>query len=75
MAVCAGFMAIGVAGLALVLRLVLGKANRRNGFYDSKDVDEYEMQHGRKNDDSHTQEVEETLIGGHRKVNGFRYML
>ncbi|KEF51640.1 uncharacterized protein A1O9_12275 [Exophiala aquamarina CBS 119918] len=85
MAVCAGFMGIGVAGLALVLRIVLKRANARNGFYSAPDGkgDEYEMVAApsrTKDDDSDAEEVEQTLMGGGRKFNaenggGFRYML
>jgi MFS family permease len=85
MAVCASFMAMGVAGLALVLRIVLKRANTRNGFYgggDGKEED-YEMIESssrRKDDDPDAEEVEQTLMGGGRKFNaehggGFRYML
>lgn len=35
MAVCAGFMAIGVAGLAGILRIVLWRENKKNGFGDA----------------------------------------
>ncbi|KAJ9626168.1 hypothetical protein H2204_010120 [Knufia peltigerae] len=90
MAVCAGFMAFGVAGLAFVLRLVLDNANRRRGLEnDLTKAGEYELTEsfgpkearrdgrGGDHDDS---DVEETLIGGARKVfggdkAGFRYML
>lgn len=85
MAVCAGFMAVGVAGLALVLRIVLKRANTRNGFYGTGDGEEedYEMIESstrRKDDDPDAEEVEQTLMGGGRKFNaenggGFRYML
>lgn len=86
MAVCAGFMAIGVAGLSFVLRIVLKRANSRNGFYsdgDGKGQEEYEMVESNarsKDDDQDAEEVEQTLMGGGRKFNaenggGFRYML
>ncbi|KAI1615078.1 retrograde regulation protein 2 [Exophiala viscosa] len=85
MAVCAGFMAIGVAGLAGVLRLVLHRANKRNGLSHPATGGEYElvgMVAGDTEDDQRlvgSEDVEETLIGGARKVNtknaGFRYML
>lgn len=82
MAICAGFMAIGVAGLAGVLRWVLWRENRRNGFgggredglggdYELVSKEEEEMEGDRA-------EAEETLIGRARKVTGtkgFRYML
>jgi len=85
MAVCAGFMAIGVAGLALVLRIVLTRANTRNGFYGTPDGkgEEYEMVPSTsrtKDVDPDAEEAEQTLMGGGRKFNaenggGFRYML
>lgn len=83
MAVCAGFMAVGVAGLALVLRAVLKRANRRNGFYDDqKEGEEYELVNSAlsKEEETDAEEVEQTLIGGVRKRNaenggGFRFML
>lgn len=83
MAVCAGFMAVGVAGLALVLRVVLKRANRRNGFYDDqKEGEEYELVNSAlsKEEETDAEEVEQTLIGGVRKRNaenggGFRFML
>ncbi|KIW33638.1 uncharacterized protein PV07_00473 [Cladophialophora immunda] len=91
MAVCAGFMAVGVAGLAGVLRLVLQRENRRNGFgekeprlggeyemvsKEDEDGDEGGRGGGRREGD---EDAQETLIGGARKVggenSGFRYML
>ncbi|KAK5046091.1 hypothetical protein LTR84_008548 [Exophiala bonariae] len=86
MAVCAGFMALGVAGLAFVLRIVLKRANSKNGFYTGgggKGPEEYEMVESNirsKDDDQDTEEVEQTLMGAGRKFNaesggGFRYML
>jgi MFS family permease len=83
MAVCAGFMAVGVAGLAGILRLVLWRENRRNGFAGNADGSggEYELvskedQHG--DADGADEGADETLIGGLRKAvgpKGFRYML
>ena len=85
MAICAGFMAVGVAGLALVLRIVLKRANKRNGFISpGNGLEEYELveSHSTKVEDISTEaeEVEQTLIGGARKRNaenggGFQYML
>lgn len=81
MAVCAGFMAFGVAGLAFALRLILNNANRRRGLVDPIKAGEYELTESvepkaDRNDDS---DVEETLIGGAKKVVSekadFRYML
>ncbi|KIW11802.1 hypothetical protein PV08_09074 [Exophiala spinifera] len=81
MAVCAGFMAFGVAGLALVLRMVLNNANRRRGLVGPIEAGDYELAEAvepkpDRNDDS---DVEDTLIGGAKKVVGekaaFRYML
>ncbi|OAP62960.1 hypothetical protein AYL99_02187 [Fonsecaea erecta] len=85
MAVCAAFMAVGVAGLAGVLRLVLQRENRRNGFGE-KDPGlggEYEMV-SKEDEDGEggaagDEDAQETLIGGARKIgaesSGFRYML
>ncbi|KIW90739.1 uncharacterized protein Z519_08522 [Cladophialophora bantiana CBS 173.52] len=90
MAVCAGFMAFGVAGLAGVLRLVLRRTNRRNGF-ENKETGpggEYELV-SKEDEDGEgeratgggggDEDAEETLIGRARKVgaesSGFRYML
>ncbi|KIX04321.1 uncharacterized protein Z518_05188 [Rhinocladiella mackenziei CBS 650.93] len=86
MAVCAGFMALGVAGLAGVLRLVLQNANRKNGFAQPARGGEYELVSStvrKTEEDDETglgpEDVEETLIGGVKKLNvenaGFRYML
>ncbi|EXJ76748.1 uncharacterized protein A1O5_01256 [Cladophialophora psammophila CBS 110553] len=88
MAVCAGFMAFGVAGLAGVLRLVLWRANKRNGFENKEPGPggEYELV-GKEDEDGEggraagggDEDAEETLIGGVRKIgaesSGFRYML
>jgi MFS family permease len=76
MAVCAGFMAIGVAGLAGILRLVLAHENRKNGFGITGS--EYEMVSKDEGADGGEEEAEHTLMGGERKVGGkrgFRYML
>lgn len=86
MSVCAGFMAVGVAGLAFVLRIVLKRANSKNGFYaagDGKAPEDYELVESSsrsKDDNQDTEEVEQTLMGGGRKFNaenggGFRFML
>lgn len=85
MAVCAGFMALGVAGLAGVLRLVLQSANKKNGLVHPATGGEYELvgPGGGKLDEDEggpeQEDVEETLIGGARKITGenagFRYML
>lgn len=84
MAVCAAFMALGVAGLAGVLRLVLRRENKRNGFLMPPSGGEYELMStpAEGKDETlvdGTEEAEETLIGGARKVHGpnagFRYML
>lgn len=86
MAICAGFMAVGVAGLAVVLRLVLHRANKRNGLSHPAVGGEYELvgtitRKPEEEDEGPggSEDVEETLIGGARKVNpemaGFRYML
>ncbi|KIV93780.1 hypothetical protein PV10_04968 [Exophiala mesophila] len=87
MVTCAAFMAVGVAGLSIVLRLILHKANLRNGFGEKPvDSGEYEMLASpsttRKQEGDHDdiEEVEETLIGGRRKLHvenggGFRFML
>lgn len=90
MAVCAAFMALGVAGLAAVLRLVLQRENARNGFSESRGGDEYELvsslSGARKADEEdeddqvvEAEDVQEILIGRSRKVtaasSGFRYML
>ena len=84
MAVCGGFMAVGVAGLAAVLRLVLRMENRRNGFGSGRGdrsggeyelVSKEEENEGERGGDEN---AEETLIRGARKVNrekGFRYMI
>ncbi len=82
MAICAGFMAFGVAGLAGILRLVLNHANKRHGLSKPAPSGEYELvgrAGGKIEVDDELGDVEETLIGGSRKVNsengGFRYML
>jgi len=83
MAICAGFMAVGVAGLAGVLRLVLHRANKRNGLSHPATGGEYELVGTVAGDTEErpveSEDAEETLIGGARKVNtenaGFRYML
>ena len=82
MAVCAGFMAVGVAGLAGVLRMVLRRENRRNGFGVGREDGlggEYELVGEEEEAEGIGDgEAEETLIGGARKVGGqkgFRYML
>ncbi|RVX67588.1 hypothetical protein B0A52_08117 [Exophiala mesophila] len=87
MVTCAVFMAVGVAGLSIVLRLILHKANLRNGFGEKPvDSGEYEMLASpstiRKQEGDHDdiEEVEETLIGGRRKLHvenggGFLFML
>ncbi|KAJ9494648.1 hypothetical protein H2202_009901 [Exophiala xenobiotica] len=82
MAICAGFMAFGVAGLAGILRLVLNHANKRNGLSMPAQGGEYELvgrAGGKIEVDDELGDVEDTLIGGSRKVNsengGFRYML
>jgi MFS family permease len=87
MTVCACFMAFGVAGLAAALRLVLWRANKKNGFGGNPVVGgEYELvgkatdeADGLVHDAEQPEDVEETLIGGGRKINrpnaGFRYML
>ncbi|KIY03882.1 uncharacterized protein Z520_00573 [Fonsecaea multimorphosa CBS 102226] len=89
MAVCAGFMAVGVAGLAGVLRLVLQRENRRNGFGEKQQPGlggEYEMV-SKEDEDGEAgplgqrdgDDAQETLIGGAIKIrgesSGFRYML
>ena len=81
MAVCAGFMAIGVAGLAGVLRLVLQRENMKNGFGRDESGGEYELvnkeeQEGEREDADG--DAQDTLIGESRKAigeKGFRYML
>ncbi|EXJ94263.1 hypothetical protein A1O1_02656 [Capronia coronata CBS 617.96] len=89
MAVCAAFMAVGVAGLAVVLKLVLRRENARNGFYPSgSGSDGWELMSPslaardaeEDNDPAvRSDEVKKTLIGRARKVNGesagFRYIL
>jgi MFS family permease len=82
MAVCAGFMAVGVAGLAGVLRLLLWRENKKNGFVTGGEnglggeyelVSKEEEEGGRGDEDA-----EQTLIGRSRKAiggKGFRYML
>jgi MFS family permease len=82
MAVCAGFMAVGVAGLAGVLRLLLWRENKKNGFVTGGENGlggEYELvskeeEEGVRGDE----DAEQTLIGRSRKAiggKGFRYML
>ena len=83
MAICAGFMGVGVAGLAGVLRLVLSRANASNGFSKPAKGGEYELMGQEEEDEEEMDagEAEETLIGGVKKVNAgkgnvmFRYML
>ncbi|KAH0844330.1 putative transporter [Fonsecaea pedrosoi] len=88
MAVCAAFMAVGVAGLAGVLRLVLQRENKRNGFANKEPGlgGEYEMVSSKEDEDPGAgpggdEDAQETLIGGARKIgggeggSGFRYML
>jgi hypothetical protein len=78
MAVCAGFMAVGVAGLAGILRLVLLRENRRNGFGGGDGGEEYELVSKEEVEGEGDGDAQETLIGGSRKVtgnDGFRYML
>ncbi|ETI21390.1 hypothetical protein G647_07737 [Cladophialophora carrionii CBS 160.54] len=84
MAVCAGFMAVGVAGLAWVLRLLLWKENNKNGkngFVSGREhgLDgEYElMSKEEEGGERGDEDAEQSLIGGSRKVPGkaFRYML
>ncbi len=80
MAVCAGFMAVGVAGLATVLRFVLWKENKRNGFSGGPKNGlggDYELV-SKEEEERGDEGAEETLIGGSKKVTGekgFRYML
>ncbi|KAJ9604433.1 hypothetical protein H2200_011269 [Cladophialophora chaetospira] len=82
MAVCAGFMAVGVAGLAAVLRFALWRENKRNGFGGGREDGlggDYELVSKEEEDeDRGDEDAEETLIGNSRKVTGekgFRYML
>ncbi|EXJ84550.1 hypothetical protein A1O3_05219 [Capronia epimyces CBS 606.96] len=89
MAVCAAFMALGVAGLAAVLRLVLQRENSRNGFSQLQRSDEYELVNsslvaGKSEEEdvdgrAESESDQETLIGGMTKAQGesagFRYML
>jgi len=91
MAVCAGFMGLGVAGLAILLRFRLKRLNVRNGHGGHRPEglnDILPMQwtiHGSQRGESddadegdHADEVEETLMGGGRKVareRQFRFML
>lgn len=85
MAVCASFMAFGVAGLAFVLRLVLMRENQKNGLSQPALGGEYELvgasQRAKQEEDEDerggdggeariaAEEAEETLIGGGRKVH------
>ncbi|EHY52933.1 hypothetical protein HRR83_009383 [Exophiala dermatitidis] len=86
MTICAAFMALGVAGLAGILRLVLQRENRKNGFSASPRGGEYELVTsvgtGRKSEEQDTPDIgdlRETLMGGAKKAGwesgGFRYML
>ncbi|EXJ55831.1 hypothetical protein A1O7_08762 [Cladophialophora yegresii CBS 114405] len=81
MAVCAGFMAVGVAGLAGVLRVLLWKENNKNGFVTGREhgLDgEYELMSKEEEEGGRgDEEAEQTLIGSSRRVAGraFRYML
>ncbi|OCT45064.1 putative transporter [Cladophialophora carrionii] len=81
MAVCAGFMAVGVAGLAGVLRVLLWKENDKNGFVSGqgRGLDgEYElMSKEEEGGETGDEDAEQSLIWGSRKVAGkaFRYML
>ena len=73
MAVCSGFM-LGVAALAGVLRIYLGRLNARG----KKEV-EYEMV-GMKDETDTAVEAEDALMGGGRGISGqdkdvFRFML
>ncbi|KIW64411.1 hypothetical protein PV04_09345 [Phialophora macrospora] len=81
MAVCAGFMAVGVAGLAGVLRFLLWMENKKNGFVaggENEAGGEYELVSKEEDEGEKDEDAEVTLIGGSRKAiggKGFRYML